>query len=68
MVLALSGVSFKLPPDPLGLVLRLELGDRAEFESEHKAERIRRKLEANAAEGKHHSRRAADPMARSETG
>jgi len=30
------------------------LGDVAEFESEHKAERVRRKLEQNAAEGKHH--------------
>jgi hypothetical protein len=39
---------------PSGRMNARIVGSVAEFESEHKGERIRRKLEANAAEGKHH--------------
>jgi site-specific DNA recombinase len=39
---------------PTGRMQARIVGSVAEFESEHKAERIRRKLQANAAEGKHH--------------
>jgi DNA invertase Pin-like site-specific DNA recombinase len=39
---------------PSGRMQARIVGSVAEYESEHKSERIRRKLEANAAEGKHH--------------
>jgi DNA invertase Pin-like site-specific DNA recombinase len=39
---------------PSGRMQARIVGSVAEYESEHKGERIRRKLEANAAEGKHH--------------
>jgi site-specific DNA recombinase len=39
---------------PSGRLNARLLGDVAEYESEHKAERVRRKLEQNAAEGKIH--------------
>jgi site-specific DNA recombinase len=39
---------------PSGRMNARIVGSVAEFESEHKAERIRRKLEENAARGKHH--------------
>uniref|UniRef100_A0A5Q5BMG6 Recombinase n=1 Tax=Mycobacterium sp. (strain MCS) TaxID=164756 RepID=A0A5Q5BMG6_MYCSS len=39
---------------PSGRMNARIVGSVAEFESEHKSERIRRKLEANAAEGRHH--------------
>jgi site-specific DNA recombinase len=39
---------------PSGRMNARIVGSVAEFESEHKAERIRRKLEENAAKGKHH--------------
>ena len=39
---------------PAGRMNARIVGSVAEYESEHKSERIRRKLEANAAEGKHH--------------
>src|SRR5215208_565762 len=39
---------------PSGRMNARIVGSVAEFESEHKAERIRRKLEENAANGKHH--------------
>jgi site-specific DNA recombinase len=39
---------------PSGRMNARIVGSVAEYESEHRAERIRRKLEANAADGKHH--------------
>jgi site-specific DNA recombinase len=39
---------------PSGRMNARNLGSYAEYESEHKSERIRRKMEANAADGKHH--------------
>lgn len=39
---------------PAGRMNARIVGSVAEYESEHKSERIRRKLQANAAEGKHH--------------
>jgi site-specific DNA recombinase len=39
---------------PSGRMQARIVGSVAEYESEHKGERIRRKLESNAAEGKHH--------------
>lgn len=39
---------------PSGRVMARTLGAFARYESEHKSERVRRKLEQNAAEGKHH--------------
>lgn len=39
---------------PAGRMNARIVGSVAEYESEHKSERIRRKLEANAAEGRHH--------------
>lgn len=39
---------------PAGRMNARIVGSVAEYESEHKSERIRRKLEANAAEGHHH--------------
>lgn len=39
---------------PSGRMQARIVGTVAEYESEHKAERIRRKLEQNAAEGRHH--------------
>jgi site-specific DNA recombinase len=39
---------------PTGRMQARIVGSVAEFESEHKSERIRRKLEANAAAGRHH--------------
>lgn len=39
---------------PSGRMNARIVGSVAEYESEHKAERIRRKLAANAAEGRHH--------------
>jgi len=39
---------------PSGRVMARTLGAFARYESEHKSARIRRKLEQNAAEGKHH--------------
>jgi site-specific DNA recombinase len=39
---------------PSGRMNARIVGSVAEYESEHKAERVRRKLEANAAEGRHH--------------
>src|SRR5215212_118802 len=39
---------------PSGRMNARIVGSVAEYESEHRSERIRRKLEANAAEGKHH--------------
>ncbi len=39
---------------PSGRMNAKILGSIAEYESEHKSDRIRRKLEANAADGRHH--------------
>jgi site-specific DNA recombinase len=39
---------------PSGRMQARIVGSVAEYESEHKAERIKRKLEANAAQGRHH--------------
>jgi site-specific DNA recombinase len=39
---------------PSGRMQARIVGSVAEYESQHKSERIRRKLEANAAEGRHH--------------
>lgn len=43
---------------PSGRMVARQLGSVARYESEHRSERLRRKLEANATEGRAHGRRA----------
>jgi DNA invertase Pin-like site-specific DNA recombinase len=43
---------------PSGRYMARNLGNAARYESEHKSERVCRALEQNAANGKHHGRRA----------